>query len=73
MEQCRRDAQHRDVQASRNLDNSSEKKNVVYIFLIIILGLEAAKLSPMETLIENLKKKKKLEHKETHTQHTQRK
>lgn len=59
------------IQASRNLDTSSEKKMWFTFSLDIIVGIESTKLSPMENLIENLKKKK-LERKERHT-HVQRK
>lgn len=44
------------VQASRNLDNSSEKKMWFSISLDIIFGTEAAKLSPIENLIGKLRK-----------------
>lgn len=46
------------IQASRNLDTSSEKKMWFTFSLDIIVGIESTKLSPMENLIENLKKKK---------------
>lgn len=56
------------IQASRNLDNSSEKK-MFTLSLDIIVGIEAIKLSPIENVIEKLSK---WERKERHT-HIQRK
>lgn len=56
------------IQASRNLDNSSEKK-MFTLSLDITVGIEAAKLSPIENVIEKLRK---WERKERHT-HRQRK
>lgn len=49
------------IQAARNLDTSSEKKKMWFtLSLDIIVGIEAAKLSPMETLIENPPPQKKM-------------
>lgn len=47
------------IQAARNLDTSSEKKKWFTLSLDIIMGIEAAKLSPVETLIENPSPQKK--------------
>lgn len=55
------------IQASRNLDTSSEKKMWFTFSLDIIVGIESTKLSPMENLIENLKKKKIGEERKTYT------
>lgn len=45
------------IQASRNLDNSSRKKKIWFrLHLDIIVGMHAAKLSPMGNPVEKLKK-----------------
>lgn len=45
------------IQASRNLDNSSGKKKIWFrLHLDIIVGMHAAKFSPMGNSVQKLKK-----------------
>ena len=44
------------IQASKNLDNSSGKKMWFRLHLDIIVGMHAAKFSPMRNSVQKLKK-----------------